>query len=139
MKIDGSCHCGFLTYEAEIDPDNVMICHCTDCQRLSGSAYRFIALTNKGSFRFTSGAPSIYVRIGDSGAARPQSFCPKCGSPIYSTSDDDGPKIHSLRAGTINQRDQLVPKSQIWCRSRAGWAHDLSQVRAVEKEQHQDL
>ena len=37
MKIDGRCHCGCITYEAEIDPDKVMICHCTDCQTLSGS------------------------------------------------------------------------------------------------------
>ena len=32
MKIDGGCHCGYITYEAEADPANAMICHCTDCQ-----------------------------------------------------------------------------------------------------------
>ena len=35
MKIDGGCHCGYITYEAEADPANAMICHCTDCQTLS--------------------------------------------------------------------------------------------------------
>jgi len=39
MKIDGGCHCGYITYTAEIDPDKVGICHCTDCQTLSGSAF----------------------------------------------------------------------------------------------------
>jgi hypothetical protein len=39
MKIDGRCHCGYITYEAEIDPEKVMICHCADCQTLSGSAF----------------------------------------------------------------------------------------------------
>jgi hypothetical protein len=34
MKIDGGCHCGYITYVAEIDPDKVGICHCTDCQTL---------------------------------------------------------------------------------------------------------
>src|SRR5262245_4627881 len=38
MKVDGRCHCGYITYEAEIDPEKVMICHCTDCQTLTGSA-----------------------------------------------------------------------------------------------------
>src|SRR5580658_9544437 len=40
MKIDGYCHCGEITFEAEVDPDALNICHCTDCQRLSGSAFR---------------------------------------------------------------------------------------------------
>jgi hypothetical protein len=42
MKIDGACHCGRISYEAEIDPDDVTICHCTDCQTLSGSAFRIV-------------------------------------------------------------------------------------------------
>jgi hypothetical protein len=45
MKIDGRCHCGYITYQAEIDPEKVMICHCTDCQTLSGSAFRTVAFT----------------------------------------------------------------------------------------------
>ncbi len=32
MRIDGQCHCGHVSYEAEIDPDRVSICHCTNCQ-----------------------------------------------------------------------------------------------------------
>src|ERR1700730_6936527 len=40
MKIDGRCHCGEITFEAEVDPDALHICHCTDCQTLSGSAFR---------------------------------------------------------------------------------------------------
>ena len=40
MKIDGHCHCGAITFEAEVDPDALTICHCTDCQTLTGSAFR---------------------------------------------------------------------------------------------------
>ena len=39
MKIDGACHCGFIAYEAEADPEMTGICHCTDRQTLSGSAF----------------------------------------------------------------------------------------------------
>ena len=42
MKVDGRCHCGFLSYVAEVDPEQVEICHCTDCQTLSGSAFRVV-------------------------------------------------------------------------------------------------
>jgi len=76
MKIDGCCHCGYITYEAEIDPEKVMICHCTDCQTLSGSAFRTVALTREGTFKLLSGELKIYVKTGENGAKRPQSFCP---------------------------------------------------------------
>lgn len=55
MQIDGRCHCGFISYEAEIDPEKVMICHCTDCQTLSGSAFRTVALRREGEFNLLSG------------------------------------------------------------------------------------
>lgn len=47
MKIDGRCHCGYISYEAEINPETVVICHCTDCQTLSDSAFRTVALTRE--------------------------------------------------------------------------------------------
>ena len=50
MKIQGGCHCGYITYEAEIDPEKVSICHCTDRQSGSGSAYRTYGL-RVGSIR----------------------------------------------------------------------------------------
>jgi hypothetical protein len=40
MRVNGSCHCGQITYEAEVDPARVGVCNCTDCQVLSGSAFR---------------------------------------------------------------------------------------------------
>ena len=51
MKVDGACHCGHIRYEAEVDPAIVVICHCTDCQTLSGSAFRTVVPTLAGSFR----------------------------------------------------------------------------------------
>src|SRR6266480_1237003 len=61
MKIDGRCHCGYITYEAEIDPEKVVICHCTDCQTLSGSAFRTVALTRENTFKLLSGQPKVYL------------------------------------------------------------------------------
>ncbi len=82
MKIDGRCHCG---YEAKIDPDKVMICHRTDCQMLSGSAFRTAAPTRETTFRPLSGELKIYIKTGESGTKRPQAFCPECGTAIYSS------------------------------------------------------
>src|SRR5881227_910405 len=75
MKIDGRCHCGFITYEADIDPEKVMVCHCTDCQTLSGSAFRIVAFTRENAFSLLSGEPKIYVKVAESGSKRSQAFC----------------------------------------------------------------
>jgi hypothetical protein len=134
MKIDGGCHCGFITYEAEADPEMAAICHCTDCQALSGSAFRTIVFTQKGSFKLRSGEPKIYLKTAESGAKRQQAFCPNCGSPIYSSTVDEGPKVHSIRVGTLRQRDQFVPKLQYWFRSAQRWITDLDSVPKIEKQ-----
>ena len=51
MKIDGGCHCGYIAYEAEVDPEQTAICHCTDCQTLSGSSFRTVVPAPDHSFR----------------------------------------------------------------------------------------
>ena len=99
MKIDGSCHCGAIRYEAEIDPGGVSICHCVDCQKLTGSAFRLTVAAKEENFRLTAGTPKVYVKTAASGAKRAQGFCAECGSPIYATSVGDGRKIYGLRWG----------------------------------------
>jgi hypothetical protein len=132
MRINGGCHCGFIKYEGEADPEKAAICHCTDCQTLSGSAFRTVVPTD--GFRIVAGEPTIYVKTAESGNQRQQAFCPKCGSPIFSASPDAGPKVHMVRVGTISQRDQFVPKLQYWSRSKQRWVHDLSGARALETQ-----
>ena len=61
MKIDGACHCGYITYVAEIDPEKVGICHCTDCQTLSGTAFRTSVAAAKDAFSLRGGQPKIYI------------------------------------------------------------------------------
>jgi hypothetical protein len=134
MKIEGRCHCGYITYEADIDPDKVLICHCTDCQTLSGSPFRAVAYTKADAFRLLSGELRIYVKISESGNKRPQTFCPECGTPIYATAGGDGPKVYSIRVGSIRQRDQIVPHVQVWSRSAQPWITHIGSMRKFEKQ-----
>ena len=129
MQIDGRCLCGHITYEAEIDPERVAICHCTDCQTLSGAAFRTVAFSTPGSFRITKGRIKEYVKTAASGNARPQGFCPDCGTPIYATSPgEDATKVHSLRVGAIHQRDHLPPKQHVWNQSRQTWLSGIERL-----------
>jgi hypothetical protein len=134
MKIDGACHCGYIAYEVEADPAKAMICHCTNCQTLSGSAFRTVLPTQVGSFKSRSGELKIYIKTGESGTARPQSFYPNCGTPIYSTIVGEDPKVYVLRLGTVRQRDQFTPKLQLWSRSAQPWVNDIGSIRRIEKQ-----
>src|SRR6185437_10446080 len=123
MQIDGRCQCGAVTYQAEIDPERVSICHCTDCQRLTGSPYRVTVICGAGEVHLTGLAPNVYAKTGENGRTRFQHFCGRCGSPLFTSGEEGGPDDWGIRWGSIRQRDQLVPKRQIWCRSAAAWVN----------------
>ncbi|MGD0192490.1 MAG: GFA family protein [Rhizomicrobium sp.] len=133
MKIDGGCHCGAIAYEAEIDPEQVGICHCTDCQMLTGSAYRVSVPTPGATFRLLRGAPQSYIKTtAESGTKRRHAFCGTCGSPLYACAIENPPAF-TLRVGTIRQRAELAPKRQIWCRSALPWSVNIEGVPGTEK------
>jgi hypothetical protein len=134
MKIDGGCHCGSIRFEAEVDPATVVICHCTDCQTFSGSAFRTVVQTTPGTFALLSGAPKVYVKTAESGNRRQQTFCPTCGTPIYSPPVTGDTKVVVLRVGAIHQRDQLLPRDQYWFRSSQAWLPNLSKIKKQDKQ-----
>jgi hypothetical protein len=133
MKVDGKCHCGQITFEAEIDSSAVRICHCTDCQTMSGSAYRVTVAAPAATFRIRSGHPKIYMKIAESGNQRAHAFCASCGAQIYSAAAKN-PPTYSVRVGTLTQRRELAPKNQIWFRSALPWVADLRTLPHVERQ-----
>jgi hypothetical protein len=133
MKVEGQCHCGQITFEAEIDPAAVRLCHCTDCQSLSGSAYRVNVQTPANAFVLLSGQPKIYIKTAESGNKRAHAFCPNCGTAIYAAAPRDTP-TYALRVGTLKQRAELRPARQIWFRSAQPWATDLRDVPQIERQ-----
>ena len=75
MKVTGACHCGSITIEGEADPEKVTICHCTDCQTGTGSAFR-VSVPIPGKRFKMKGQPTNYVKTtADSGNPRVQAFC----------------------------------------------------------------
>ncbi|HVL35314.1 MAG TPA: GFA family protein [Burkholderiales bacterium] len=134
MRIDGACHCGNVAYEADIDPADVGLCHCTDCQALTGSAFTTFVYARKGAFRLLRGEPRRYVKTGESGARRVQAFCPECGSRLYACADVPEPEVYNLRVGTIRQRRAMRPQRQLWCRSRLDWVTDIGALPALDTQ-----
>ncbi|MFT3912477.1 MAG: GFA family protein [Ferruginibacter sp.] len=91
--------------------------------------------TEANSFRLLSGTPKVYVKTGESGNKREQTFCADCGAPIYSGPPGANAAVVSLRVGTIRQRDQLVPGDQYWFRSAQPWLAQKSPISRSEKKQ----
>ena len=79
MRVDGGRHCGKITYEADIDPDKAGLCHCTDCQTLTSSAFSLFVPVPKEKFRLR-GEPRVYVKTAESGNRRAQRGSGPCGS-----------------------------------------------------------
>ena len=135
MKVDGACHCGAITVEGDVDPAQVVICHCTDCQTGTGSAFR-VSVPISGKTLRVTGKPATYLKTtADSGNRRVHGFCPTCGTPIYSTTAGNGPQDrYMLRVGILRQRRELQPRHQIWFRSAQTWVTDIGSIPKSDKE-----
>lgn len=129
MKINGSCHCGKVTFSAEVNPSSVSVCHCTDCQVLSGSPYRASVPAPVGQVSL-AGETRTYVKVAQNGSRRAQVFCPECGTPLYATAADK-PEILMLRLGCIAQRRELAPGRQIWRQSALPWVDRIGELPAI--------
>lgn len=133
MQVHGQCHCGAVQLTAEAQPSRVLVCHCTDCQVLTGSAFRVVAPLVPGSLQ-VRGTVKGYARTADSGAVRWQYFCPECGTPLYAGSQD-GAGLATVRVGVLQERALLTPAAQLWRRSALPWVDTLDGMPACEQQE----
>ncbi len=138
MRVSGSCHCGAISIEAEVDEAQVAICHCTDCQVLSGSPFRTVAITSSDSM-VVRGEPKTYVKVAESGRRRAQCFCRDCGTPLYAADAESAGGLVTLRTGFLAQRAKLVPRMQIWRCSAESWVDDLSRIPGHDRQRPLDV
>jgi len=129
MRVHGECHCGAIGYEAEVDPAKTIICHCDDCQTISGAPYRVNVpvLAKNMALR---GTPATYEKIGGSGEPVTTAFCGTCGAAVYSCKGE-APQFLYLRTGLIAEREALVPAAQGFVRFAMPWAADIRKVAVV--------
>ena len=123
MKIHGNCHCGKISFTALVDPMDVTVCHCTDCQILSGAPFRASVRANREGVQI-EGRATEYIKTANSGNQRIQGFCGTCGTNLYSMALNDRSVI-GLRLGCIAERATLSPQRQVWGRSAIPWVKKL--------------
>lgn len=133
MHVDGACHCGAVTFTAEVDPGRVMVCHCTDCQVLSGAPFRAVVAAPFESLA-VKGQTRSYIKVAQSGNRRAQVFCPECATPLWATAPEN-PTSVIIRLGCVRQRAQLKPTAQIWQHSALPWVAELAAVPGSAQQQ----
>jgi hypothetical protein len=116
----GGCLCGALRYRINRPLDKLIQCHCTHCQKTSGAGASFNAAIPADSFELTRGTPKRYDDKADSGNILWRFFCGDCGSPLYSQRSTL-PGFMVIKAGSLDDSDQLKVTMNIWTRSARPW------------------
>lgn len=119
-QIQGGCLCGAIRYKSAAQPLMTAVCHCTHCQRQSGTAFSVNVGLPAGSLELQGDQPVTYRDQGTSGLAVMRHFCGKCGSPILSVVEAM-PGMDFLKAGTLDDTAWLQPAVAIWCDSAQPW------------------
>ena len=133
MQIDGACHCGLITFTAQINPARVMVCHCAVCQALCGAPFRAVVAALVDQFELR-GTPKSYVKVAQSGNPRAQVFCPECATPLYASSPENS-SVVIIRLGCVTQRAELTPAVQIWQHSSLPWVTELHGIPGSQEQQ----
>ena len=115
----GGCLCGAVRYALKGEPRAISICHCTHCQRQSGSAFSFNLVIREADYE-QSGETMIYVDEGDSGQPVYRHFCSRCGSAILVKTILLPGKL-VLRAGSLDTLEGLEPNVEIYTDHAVKW------------------
>ena len=118
LQQTGGCQCGKLRYEITETPQLVYTCHCTDCQRLTSSAFSIGVVVAETGFRLSGIEPRPLQRTADSGRVSTRFVCPECGSWVCGTPRSG---VVRVRAGTLDDTSWLQPTRHIWTRSKQPW------------------
>lgn len=133
--LTGHCLCGAVSYRCAADPLMTLMCHCDDCQRASGSPFSLNVVVPKAALEL-EGEASLkrYETVGsDTGAKRERAFCATCGSTMF-TFLGDMPDLAVLKAGTLDDRSQIVPQVEIWATRAHAWlSADDAERRVLER------
>lgn len=133
LPLTGSCQCRAVRYRCTAVPRAIYACHCTECQRQSGSAFGTSMLVAREAFAFTQGAARSWVRTSDSGRKVNCLFCPDCGTRLVHL-PQHSPGLAIVRAGTLDDTKLIRLAGHIWTASRQAWLEIPAGSIAYERQ-----
>jgi len=115
----GGCLCGIIRYRVADEPLTLYVCHCTDCQRRTGSAFALSMVVLKSALELLQGDPRTYAVTSD-GLQRRGKFCAECSTRLWGE-PLKFPQVVVVQPGTLDDTTWLRPVGHIWTRSAQPW------------------
>ncbi len=119
MTNTGSCQCGEVRYRIAGEPMMTYACHCTDCQKRTGSAFSLGAIYPLSALEL-HGELRAWKRVSDDGYTNTRYSCASCGNVIYGLGEATAELI-KLQPGTLDDTSAVVPDAHIWTASAQPW------------------
>lgn len=117
---EGGCECGELRYALDGDSLALAVCHCTHCQRQSGSAFSMSMVVPRQNLQISKGTPTCFETTAESGARKQCFICGRCGIRIYNALSSL-PDTYNLKPGTLDETSDLQPNFHVWTSSKQPW------------------
>jgi hypothetical protein len=132
-RITGRCLCGSVTYSADADPVIQAVCHCTDCQRQTGSPFSVIVGVPRDALEVHGSTVASVATIGtDHGGETQRSFCSACGSPLFSYAAV-APELAFIKAGSLDDASWIEPQVEAWTSSAQPWSPHFDAAARLER------
>jgi hypothetical protein len=120
QTVTGGCLCGKVRYSISQPVEKVIACHCTHCQKASGSGVSHNTPIPLSALTMTAGTPKLYEDMADSGNILNRYFCGDCGSPLYSQRTKT-PEMVVIKVGTLDDSNAMKLIMNIWTKSSRPW------------------
>jgi hypothetical protein len=127
--MEGGCACGAVRYRLTSEPLFIHCCHCTQCQRQTGSAFVVNLLIERDRVDVTGEPVAVDVER-DSGGTQTVYRCPKCQVAVFS--EYTSPRVWFVRGGTLDDARAIKPDVHIFTRSKVDWVTLPVDTPAVE-------
>jgi hypothetical protein len=118
---EGGCTCRSVRYRMTSKPMFVHGCHCTWCQRDTGSAFATNAMIEADRVELTSGAPELVDTPTASGKGQKVWRCPTCQVALWSNYAGSGDKVRFVRVGTLDAGHGIAPDVHIFTSTKLPW------------------
>jgi len=128
--LGGGCSCGTVRYRLASEPMFVHCCHCTNCQRQTGTAFVINLLIEADRVQVTAGEPRAVPLPRDDGSEQVVFRCPACQVALFS--EYSRPEVRFVRAGTLDDASWVEPDIHIYTRSKLPWVELPASVPAVD-------
>lgn len=135
--LEGGCSCGQVRYRLKRDPMITHCCHCTWCQRETGSAFVINAVIESSQVELLAGPPDIILTPSESGKGQLIARCPECQVAVWSHYPTAREAAAFIRVGTLDEKSAITPDVHIFTATKVAWV-DLNDGKPAFEEFYPD-